>query len=156
MRKADDQVSPALETARGRKRGKEMSASQDRIVQLFDQYVPEEGPAPTVAGEIIRAVSYIGWRWINDGDRIQQKWEEELDEGPCNPAAHYLEKHVGELAEEVLSMMRDTDMYDSVVYREHLDTLLDIVLDYLDQHPECFVMPNQEDMWDDRMQAAEE
>ncbi|MFR6329616.1 MAG: hypothetical protein ACLUOI_12820 [Eisenbergiella sp.] len=49
-----------------------MSTSQDRLEQLFDQYVPEEGPAPTVAGEIIRAISYIGWRWMNDGDKVQR------------------------------------------------------------------------------------
>lgn len=37
---------------------------------LADELVPLSGPANTVAGEIVRAICQIGYRWYNGGDRI--------------------------------------------------------------------------------------
>lgn len=38
------------------------------IDTLFEELVPASGPADTVAGEVIRALSRIGYRYYNDGD----------------------------------------------------------------------------------------
>lgn len=36
----------------------------------FEQMVPAIGKAKTISGEIIRAVTRIGYRWYNDGDKF--------------------------------------------------------------------------------------
>ena len=36
----------------------------------FEQMVPAMGKAETINGEIIRAVTRIGYRWYNDGDKF--------------------------------------------------------------------------------------
>ena len=40
----------------------------DVVHILFEELVPAEGPCETVAGELIRAISRIGYRDWNDGD----------------------------------------------------------------------------------------
>ena len=37
---------------------------------LWRRLVPAEGKANTVAGEVLRAVSRLYYRWYNDGDRV--------------------------------------------------------------------------------------
>lgn len=39
-----------------------------KIVAMFDELVPAEGPAETVAGEIIRAANRLVYHALNDGD----------------------------------------------------------------------------------------
>lgn len=56
---------------------------------LFDQYVPDEGHADTVGGELIRAVNKIFYRYYNDGDRVGVGYGNET----CNPAARFIEKN---------------------------------------------------------------
>ena len=57
----------------------------DRLNSKFDDLVPASGKAPTVAGEIVRAVCRIGYRYLNDGDQIG------IDYGnACNAPARYL------------------------------------------------------------------
>lgn len=41
---------------------------EKQISELFDALVPAQGPAGTLEGEVIRAVSRIGYRYYNDGD----------------------------------------------------------------------------------------
>ena len=38
------------------------------LTDLFNSFVPDEGKADTVLGEILRAYHRIMWRWYNDGD----------------------------------------------------------------------------------------
>lgn len=40
------------------------------IEQLFDEFVPQEGAAATIGGEVIRAICRLNYRWNNDGDVI--------------------------------------------------------------------------------------
>ena len=54
---------------------------------LFDQYVPDQGHADTVGGELIRAVNKIVYRYYNDGDRVGVDYGNET----CNPAARFIE-----------------------------------------------------------------
>jgi len=43
---------------------------QKRYEELWEKLVPVSGPAKTKAGELLRAVSRVYYRWFNDGDRI--------------------------------------------------------------------------------------
>lgn len=63
----------------------------NKIDALFEELVPASGKADTVAGEIIRAVCRIGYRWFNDGDMVGVGYGKET----CNPAARYLAEKAG-------------------------------------------------------------
>jgi len=121
-----------------------MTAAEDKINSLFEELVPAKGKADTVAGEIIRAVSRIGYRNYNDGDHVGVGYGKET----CNPAARYLGEVAGSRVQQaVLDMwgIRDDDHYDKAVA-----ALEEAVLAYLDEPPELKTTPNTEDMWDCR------
>ena len=45
-------------------------ALMNRVNTRFEELVPLEGKADTLAGEIVRAISRIGYRFYNDGDQV--------------------------------------------------------------------------------------
>ena len=69
-----------------------MITAEQKINALFAELVPASGKADTVAGEIVRAVSRIGYRNYNDGDHIGVGYGKQT----CNPAARYLIKNGGD------------------------------------------------------------
>lgn len=102
------------------------------------------GKAETVAGEIVRAISRIGYRNYNDGDHIGVGYGRET----CNPAARYLAKNAGEAAAADISNIwgvYNDDRYDTLLAALEAD-----VLAYLEAHPELKSTPNYEDMFDCR------
>jgi len=128
----------------GQKGETTMTATEVRINALFEELVPARGKADTVAGEIVRAVTRIGYRNYNDGDHVGVGYGREA----CNPAARYLGEVAGSRVQQaVLDMwgIRDDDTYNLAVIR-----LEQFVLAYLDEHPELKTTPNTEDMWDYR------
>lgn len=119
-----------------------MTAAETRISALFDELVPTEGKAGTVAGEIIRAVNQIVYRNSNDGDHVGVGYGNKT----CNPAARYLGEVAGSHVQQAIIDMwgiRSGNAYDKAV-----ETLEEAVLAYLDEHPELKTIPNTEDMWD--------
>ena len=48
--------------------------------------VPDTGKAESLAGERIRAISRIGYRYYNDGDQLGIDYGKET----CNPAGRFL------------------------------------------------------------------
>lgn len=122
-----------------------MTATENKINALFKEFVPASGKADTVAGEIIRAVSRLGYRWYNDGDMIGRGYGKET----CNPAARYLAAKAGSRVERAISDMWEVYVPDDI-YEKRMQTLNQEVLAYLEQHPELKTAPNSEDMWDYR------
>lgn len=47
-----------------------MTKNEERINKLFKELVPETGKADSLAGELVRAMSRIGYRFYNDGDQL--------------------------------------------------------------------------------------
>ena len=45
-----------------------MTKNEDRINKLFKELVPDTGKADSLAGELVRAMSRIGYRFYNDGE----------------------------------------------------------------------------------------
>ena len=119
-----------------------MTDAAKKIDALHEELVPHYGKADTVAGEIIRAVARIGYRYYNDGDRIGV----EYGNGTCNPAARYLAKQAGSRVERVISEIWGIE--DDDRYEEILETLYKEIVSYLEQHPELKTTVNNEDMWD--------
>ena len=111
-------------------------------------YMPDNGKASTVGGEILRAANQIIHRYQNDGDRINVGEGKET----VNPAARYLvDKCVGWTGsseiEDMLSGANDTNSSDEY-YSEWVDDLQVEIEDYLRNHEELFHTANQDDMWD--------
>ena len=109
---------------------KEWAAMEDRLM-------PGMGKAETVAGEIIRAVDRIWYRWYNDGDKINVGYGRET----CNGTARYLEKIRGtDFPVEVWGGRLDDD-----AYTKFADGLVDEMYAFLKAHPELETTPNSED-----------
>ena len=103
------------------KQKKEWAAMEKRLM-------PPSGKAETVAGEIIRAVDRIWYRWYNDGDKINVGYGKET----CNGSARYLEAVFGgELPLEVCGSL-PTEVWGGQlnITEEHSDNheKFDIVL----------------------------
>lgn len=126
-----------------------VTAAEEKINKLFEELVPASGKADTVAGEIIRAVSRIGYRNYNDGDHIGVGYGKET----CNPAARYLAEKAGSRVERAISDMWGVD--DDSRYAAMVSTLEAEVLAYLEQHPELKTTANNEDMWDYRDESED-
>lgn len=122
----------------------------NKIDALFEELVPASGKADTVAGEIIRAVCRIGYRWFNDGDMVGVGYGKET----CNPAARYLAEKAGSRVERAISDMWGDFLPDDI-YEKRLQTLNVEVLAFLDLHPELKGQPNSEDMWDYKDEAED-
>ena len=126
-----------------------MTKNDERINELFDELVPACGKADTVAGEIIRAISRIGYRWYNDGDMLGVGYGKET----CNPAGHYLASKVDRQTElRILHMMYISSMHQfrffaEDLYEKNLEAIKGRVLDFLDAHPELKETKNEEDMF---------
>lgn len=121
-----------------------MTATEERISTLFDELVPASGKADTVAGEIIRAISRIGYRNYNDGDHLGVGYGKET----CNPAGRFLAVKCGaEIADLVYDAWGD---YCDTTYDEKIARLEEAVVAYIDDHPELREKDNAEDMWEYR------
>lgn len=121
-----------------------MTSAEQKINALFSELVPVSGKADTVAGEIIRAISRIGYRNYNDDDHVGVGYGKET----CNPAARYLMRKAGdEVADAIADLwgLEPDDLYD-----KRLAEVEEKVLRYIEQHPELKATPNSEDMWDYR------
>ena len=120
-----------------------MLKNEDRLNTLFEELVPASGKADSLAGELVRAVSRIGYRFFNDGDQLGIGYGKET----CNPAGRFLiakaPKEIGDLVQGLWGMFSE-DGYEAV-----LNILVGKVADYLEAHPELREQPT-EDMWDHR------
>ena len=126
-----------------------MRTTEQKFNALFSELVPVTGKADTVAGEIIRAVSRISYRYYNDGDRIGIGYGKET----CNPAARYLIKHGGDEVAVIVRGMWGMDVGN--LYDKAVEMLKEAAIAYIEQHPELKTTPNDEDMWGYRNQKED-
>ena len=103
-----------------------MTKNENRINKLFKELVPETGKADSLAGELVRAMSRIAYRFYNDGDMVNIAYGKET----CNPAGRFLGAKGSEEA-----------------YEKVLDILCGAVADYVEQKSSIRTQPT-EDMWD--------
>lgn len=121
-----------------------ITATEKKINALFEELVPDSGKADTVAGEIIRAISRIGYRNYNDGDHLGIGYGRET----CNPAGRFI---AAKCSPEVARLVSDAwGIYDDDIYDTALAKLEEAVLNFVEEHPELKTTPNTEDMWDSR------
>ena len=118
-----------------------MTKNEDRINKLFKELVPDTGKADSLAGELVRAMSRIGYRFYNDGDQLGIGYGKET----CNPAGRFLgAKGNGKIAKLTADAWA---VYSEEAYEKVLDILCGAVADYVEQNPDLRNQPT-EDMWD--------
>ena len=113
----------------------------DEVEALFDELVPMSGKSKVVAGEIIRALCRIVYRWYNDGDCIGVGYGNET----CNPAARYLINYTPSNSgiPRMVSKLWGKE-YD----KNDLNRLSELVVDYIEDNPKLKDKRNTVDMWD--------
>lgn len=118
-----------------------MTSTEDKLNELFRELVPYEGKADTVAGEIVRAISRIGYRFYNDGDQIGVGYGKET----CNPAARYLMENTNEEIKDIICNM--WGLFSDDIYEARLHKLEEAVLTFIETNPEKKTKQNTVDMW---------
>jgi hypothetical protein len=131
-----------------------MTNAEEKIIALFEELVPFKGKADTVAGEMVRAISRIGYRYNNDGDCIGIEYGNKT----CNAAARYLQSIGDENINETIDLMWGN--YREQEYLTYIQILIEEVAEFIEEHPELkttpneidmndFARPEDEDSWDD-------
>ena len=121
-------------------------AETDDFDDWFDYLVPREGAAPTVAGEIYRALARIIYRDFNDGDKFYEGYGRET----CGSSATYLVQTIND--EGIVGMFYDLaeDGVDDETYTNRLTDIKNEIHQYLLDHPELFGQLNEVDSRDDK------
>ena len=116
---------------------------------LFDTLVPDNGKCDTLAGEIIRAINKIEYRWFNDGDRFNEDYGIET----CGQPAYFLADYIYEQGDETpfrpfrdILLNVDTDN-DDLAYERLIDELKDEASDFLKAHTDLLATETS-DMYD--------
>lgn len=113
---------------------------------LFEELVPSEGTAETVAGELVRAMMRVLYRDYNDGDKFYESYGIET----CGSSIAYL----GDMIESVQQLI--DKMYDRVhiyeadddKYTEDLEEMATLVMNYIRENPETLDDLNEVDSRD--------
>ena len=117
--------------------------TEARLNELFEELVPLFGKAETKAGEIIRAVSRIGYRFFNDGDMVNHGYGKET----CNAAARFLIGNCNYKVENVIFQMWNEIFISDEEYADLLEGLCEEVILFVDENPGLREAPT-EDMFD--------
>ena len=118
-----------------------MTKNEERLSKLFKEMVPDMGKAESLAGELVRAINRIGYRFCNDGDMVNIAYGKET----CNPPARFLiAKGNHEIADLTVALW---EIFSEDAYEKVLDTLEGAVADYIEQNPDLRNQPTK-DMWD--------
>lgn len=130
----------------------------DNIDDWFEFLVPSTGKADTVAGELVRAVSRIGYRYFNDGDMFFSGYGRET----CGSDVAYLLDFV-DMMEDSYDYDEETEddsfkylddlrkcIYNAVgvnddKYEEFINDISDLIKNYLLNRPDLFGEPNEKD-----------
>lgn len=118
-----------------------MNEIEKRLGIYFDRLVPVEGKADTKAGEIVRALSKLAYRYINDGDVIGVECGNETCNAPARFLIDWLPTKFGEIIGDMWGELNEG------VYERKLYGLISEVLDYLDT-TDLDKQPNDKDMFD--------
>lgn len=143
-RKAAEDAAKAAEAEKLRKAGEKLyqecgnavdtaDTVDDKLEALFDILVPSSGQAETFAGELVRAVMRINYRWYNDGDYFYTGYGLET----CGSSAAFIADKLGEDMYNMIMEATD-NMGDDGRYEDFIAQLEEDVLDYVMSNPEAF------------------
>lgn len=118
--------------------------SEETLEVLFDILVPSEGPADSVAGELVRAMMRILYRDANDGDKFFEGYGIET----CGSSAEYLFDNG--FAEDIQNIIDHAWQLsdDDEKYTDALDNLTHKIVHHIDDNNDLFYTVNEEDSRD--------
>lgn len=102
---------------------------------LTDKYVPASGKCDTLAGEIIRAINRLVYRFYNDGDTVDRFYGSEYNHS----------KACDNFLCEKVPVYKTLKGYGEQTFGWQVDKRLKIILDYLLENRELFETPNDVD-----------
>ena len=125
---------------------------QKEYEALWERLVPVEGKAVTKAGEPLRAVSRLYYRWYNDGDRIQPVLSESVAVSAIK-AFKYLYQFLDlgsgfstrKLMEDIVFADTEED------YELALERAVDTIIEWAIKQPDT---PNSDDFLDPKFDGA--
>lgn len=125
---------------------------ESKIDDVFDELVPPSGAADTAAGELVRAIVRILFRWYNDGDYLFTGYGLET----CGSSAEYLfdngfNHQVAKILDEAPYLYDNDEKY-----KEALLNLAKDVLTHIVNNPELLAEPNNDDSRDYSSEYIEE
>lgn len=115
------------------------------IDDLFDKLVPSSGQSEIVAGELIRAINKIGYRWNNDGDMCFSGYGITTCGNAINYICSFIPR-VESMVEQVADKCTGNEDADDKTYDDFLDRLYEAVVDFIATHPDEVLEP-AEDMY---------
>lgn len=120
-----------------------MENALEKLNAMFEELVPDVGSAETKAGELVRAVSRIGYRFYNDGDKIGVEYGNET----CNAAARYI---MSEFKDQEFSWTVNGmwGLVSDKFYEKGLGLLIEQVVSYIESNPELKEEKNEGDYED--------
>ena len=104
--------------------------------ELRDKLIPACGKASTVAGEIIRAMDRLIYRFWNDGDMVGNGYGNET----CNGSYRYMYRMLGDNCPDLYAVNDNEEDYAAALAK-----LADEVKNHLESNPELFVQKNLDD-----------
>ena len=119
---------------------------------LWRRLVPVEGKASTVAGEVLRAVSRLYYRWYNDGDRIQVRLGEWVAVSAIKAFKYLYQFHEPGSGFSTKKLMEDIVFADTEEeYELALERAVDAIIEWAIKQPDT---PNSDDFLDPKFEGA--
>lgn len=116
--------------------------AEETLEVLFQDLVPSQGAADTMAGEMVRAMMRVLYRDSNDGDKFFQGYGLET----CASSVSYLCAHITTVEKRVEMMLEEAFRYeDDDRYTEALKGMTEDVVDHIMNNQELIFTPNEED-----------
>lgn len=109
--------------------------------KLFDELVPATGKADSKAGEILRAMARLAYRYFNDGDIFGVGYGNET----VNPAGRFLCEKMPEIADTLWKLYGE---HRDERYEQGLLEVQNYVIDYILANPQLREVKNSEDYLD--------
>lgn len=131
----------------------EVGGKDDPLGAAFNILVPRSGKADTSAGELVRAMSRLNYRWYNDGDKFYEGYGLET----CASSAAYLIDNVPKSTKipDLLYGAAES-LGDDTYYKDILEKCSNLLVDYLLDHPELFGEPAKADSRDYESETVDE
>lgn len=114
----------------------------DVVHILFEKLVPAEGPCDTVAGELIRSISRIGYRDYNDGDVFYEGYGIET----CGPAVSYIIDNIDGMFDKFDNIAKAQCEDDE--YTNAINDIAKDIVEYIINNPETLETPITKEMFD--------
>lgn len=116
--------------------------AEETLEVLFEDLVPGQGAADTVAGEMVRAMMRVLYRDSNDGDKFFMGYGLET----CASSISYLCAHITTVEKRVENMLEEAFRYeDDDRYTEALKAMTEDVVDHIMNNQELIFTPNEDD-----------